>query len=349
MNDQDPNFLWNPEATGASPDLRVIAGRLQEFSACRRGLMDRAPPVPASAAITAAPTGRTARGTARRRGLAIAGALAAALFIGLALHLHLRLQWAAARPWPVQVSAAGQAARTSTLAVGQALDLSGQQRALLQVAGIGRVQLEPGSRLRLLETSSGQHRVELQQGRMKARIWAPPGHFGVVGGGALLLDLGCEFELDIDPDRNGRLAVLSGWVQLERGGHEILVPQGYRLDFDAQHLQTPVRVSANPDLRRALLRLDQALRIGTQVDASADTAAALAEHADVYSLLSLLTRHPELARTQLYPRLSEALDRPLDARERAAWAAGDSETINRAWQRLPQPPKAWWRHWRDAL
>lgn len=351
MNDQDLNFLWDPEHTAASPQLRRVEQQLRRLGAIERGLAKRLPPRPAIPA-TAAPS--TPRAPTRRRGwwrVVALSASAAVLAIGLslALHLHLRLQWEPSRPWQVEVGAPGQDIRNAQLHVGEPLVLGEHERARLRVAGIGRVQLEPGAKLRLLETSSGQHRVELQQGRMKARIWAPPGHFGVEGGGALVLDLGCEFELDIDAHQNGRLDVLSGWVQIQRGGRETLVPAGHSLRFDAARIETPVRSSADAEFRHALAHLDQALLLGSDVESQAEAVAALAEPDDLHSLLSLLTRHPELARTGLYPRLFQALELPLVPSQRAAWSSGDVEAINHAWRQLPQAPKAWWRHWRDAF
>ena len=351
MNDQDLNFLWDPEHTAASPELRRVEQQLRHLGATARGLAEHLPPRLAALATAAPPTPRAPTWRRGWRQVVVMAASAAVLVMGLSLvlHLHMRLQWEPSRPWRVEVGAPGQDPRSSQLHVGEPLVLGEHERALLRVAGIGRVQLEPGAQLRLLETKSGQHRVELQQGRMKARIWAPPGHFGVEGGGALVLDLGCEFELDVDIHQNGRLVVLSGWVQIERGGHETLVPAGHSLLFDAERIETPVRTSADAELRHALARLDQALLIGSDVESQAEAVAALAKPDDLHSLLSLLTRHPELARSGLYPRLFEALELPLVPSQRAAWSSGDVEVINHAWRQLPQAPKAWWRHWRDAF
>lgn len=350
MKDQDQNFLWDPAQAPASADLRQLELRLRDFGARARGLAARLPPVPETA-MAAPSTRKNCRVRMPRmwRWLGISSAAAAALVLGLALHLHLRLQWDASRPWPVQLSAPGQDARHSSLQVGERLTVAEGQHARLQVAGIGRVELDAGAHLRLVETATGQHRVELQQGRMHARIWAPPGHFGVSGGGALVLDLGCEFELDVDAQARGQLSVHSGWVQIERGGRETLVPAGYSLHFDTRGVGTPLHVDAGPALRETVARLDHAIATSRDVETHAKALAEQVGSEDIHTLLSLLTRHPELARTNLYPPLASALKLPPDDSLRAAWSAGDVDAINRGWQRLPQPPKAWWRHWRDAL
>lgn len=350
MKDQDQNFLWDPAQEPASADLRRLEIRLQEFGARARGLAARLPPVPETARVTPpARTSRRARATRVWRGLGVSTAAAAMLALGLTLHLHQRLSWETSRPWPVQLSTHGQQARHSNLHVGERLVIAEGQHARVQVAGIGRVELDAGARLRLVETGTGQHRVELQQGRMHARIWAPPGHFGVFGGGASVLDLGCEFELDVDAHARGHLSVHSGWVQIERGGRETLVPAGYSLHFDTLRVGTPLRIDAGPALREAVAHLDQAIAVGRDVETHAQALAAQVGSEDMHTLLSLLTRHPELAQTDLYPPLAMALGLPPDDTLRAAWAAGDTGAINRGWQRLPQPPKAWWRHWRDAF
>ena len=57
---------------------------------------------------------------------------------------------------------------------GQSLVTRDGERVRLQVADIGRVDLEPGSTLRLVRSGVGEHRIALDRGRIDAFVVAPP-------------------------------------------------------------------------------------------------------------------------------------------------------------------------------
>jgi hypothetical protein len=211
----------------------------------------------------------------------------------------------------------------------------------------------PSSSVRLLATRTGHHRVALDHGRIRAKIWAPPGHFGVAVGDARFIDLGCEFELTAF-DGAGSLTVTSGWVAYDRGSREVLVPAGHLATYSRTGIGTPARTDASNELREALRRLDQ-LSSGAAGDegvrAAAEQVARAARDTDQYALLSMLTRHPKLASGSAYTRLHAILfgERPLDEGHRARWIDGDVSAVNEWWSRLPRQPKAWWLDWQDAF
>ena len=70
---------------------------------------------------------------------------------------------------------------------------------------------------------------------------------------------------------------------------------------------------------------------------------------DAISLLSLLQRHPSLARGPLYDRLRTILvDAPVPSRE--AVLHGTTGALDPWWNALPYPrTKRWWLQWPDAL
>ena len=97
----------------------------------------------------------------------------------------------------------------------------------MQVADIGTVTVEPGSRLRLLSTRAGHHRMELARGTMHATIWAPPNQFFVETPSTLAVDLGCAYTLTVDEDGGGLVTVLVGWVGFTTGDRESFIPAGF--------------------------------------------------------------------------------------------------------------------------
>ena len=284
-----------------------------------------------------------------------AAAVLAVCAIGSQAWYRQRLHWDAGRPWQV-VAMQGEVRIDGTARDARALPLDGiiqtgaNATTRLRAAGIGEVALGQGSRLRLVETRTGRHRVQLEQGSLWARVWAPPGQFGVDVAGADVIDLGCEFLLKVDAQGNGRLSVLSGWVQVDNLHREVLVPQGasVRLRGDGA-AGTPHANGASDAFVAALEAIDA--REGA-VDADGDEVrrlVAASTSADAISLLSLLRDHPQLAEGPLFERMAQLLPTPQPA-TRAAWHADREAVLEAWWQALPYPRiKRWWMQWPDAL
>lgn len=327
--------LWDPRLSG-DPSLRELERTLAPYSAAARGLQSLPVPAPAR------------RNRRRRWPLALAASLLLSVTLGFLAH-HYRLSWAQDRPWEVE-QGTGQIA---WLSPGESITTD-THTATLSVARIGSVRLAPQSTLRLLQTGPDRHRVVLESGHLRARIWAPPGYFGVRSGSAEVIDLGCEFDLWMQPDRSGRVTVHSGWIIYRLGGEERAVPAQHSLTFDSQRPGTPLRDDAHQPLRERVIQFDRLLaNVATdpaELDVIAAELAALARDDDAFTMLSLLTQRPELASGPLYPRLAEALGlEGIDEHHRRRWSAGDPAVRHAWWERLPTQPKQWWRHWRDAF
>jgi len=265
-----------------------------------------------------------------------------------------RLAWAPGDTWSVVRHEGRGEKQRSQLRPGRALETASNETAKIAVARIGNIALSPDSTLRLVETEKGKHRVALEQGHLRARIWAPPGYFGVRAGSAEVVDLGCDFDLWKHHDGSGRVFVRSGWVSYRVGTEDILVPEGYALSFSDGMAQTPLRPDAPEAFASAVRELERATGSGDAegkaVELAAQRVASTARDRDAFTLLSLLSRQPRLARTALYPRLGTALGVQGDSTDhRRAWEVGDREAIDAWWDTLPRQPKQWWANWRDVL
>src|SRR5690606_2184208 len=196
----------------------------------------------------------------------------------------------------------------------------------------------------------GRHRSELRHGTLWARVWAPPGAFGVSTPAGDVFDLGCEFLLRADGDGSGSLTVRSGWVQVDNRWREVLVPQGARVDFgQGGRPGTPYDLGASDGFVSALRALDAR---GTDADpAGVAMQALLAESRaqDAISLVSLLHAHPALAEGPLFDRLQAIM--PTDALvTRAALRERGAHALSPWWDALPYPRmKRWWMQWPDAF
>lgn len=111
------------------------------------------------------------------------------------------------------------------LAVGETLETGDSSRAKVTVSEIGEVELDPNSRIRLVQTRESEHRIALDRGLIRATISAPPRLFFVDTPAAEAIDLGCVYTLQVDDAGTSLLHVTLGWVALVRNGREVYVPR----------------------------------------------------------------------------------------------------------------------------
>jgi hypothetical protein len=143
------------------------------------------------------------------------------------------------------------------LAIGEVLETDANSRARVQVANIGNVEVAPNSRVKLVNTKSTEHRLALEKGALKAKILAPPRLFIVDTPSAVAVDLGCEYTLEVDNNGNSRLHVTSGYVALENGKYESIVPAGaIALTKKGKGVGTPFSEDASAKFQTALYKFD---------------------------------------------------------------------------------------------
>ena len=143
------------------------------------------------------------------------------------------------------------------LGLGQWLETDAASRAQISVGRIGQVEIDPNTRVRLLETKPTEHRLELERGRLSARIWAPPKLFFVDTPSAVAADLGCAYTLAVDDQGGSLLRVTAGWVALQVKDRESMVPSGAACATrKGIGPGTPYFEDASEEFRRALARVD---------------------------------------------------------------------------------------------
>jgi hypothetical protein len=117
----------------------------------------------------------------------------------------------------------------SPIALGRTVSI--QTVAEVEVGEIGRLRFQPGSRFRVLKSDATQKVMQLMEGSFDALIISDPYVFQVVTESARLDDLGCAYEVSVNRQGNGRVAVTSGWVRVNGKEEESLVRQGYEVDL----------------------------------------------------------------------------------------------------------------------
>lgn len=215
------------------------------------------------------------------------------------------------------------------LRVGAWLETDAHSTARLSSDQIGRVTVEPNSRLRLSTAAQNDHRLDLARGSLSAFIWAPPRIFFVNTPSATAVDLGCAYTLKVDDDGDGQLHVTLGYVALEHDGRESLIPSG-AMCLTRRHAGpgTPFSEDASEALRAALEQFD--FRPGSAGTALA-TILAVARPEDAVTLWHLLARTAGAERARVFDALAQH-HAPPQGVTRPGVLAGDT-AMRSAWGR----------------
>jgi hypothetical protein len=233
--------------------------------------------------------------------------------------------------------------RETHLGVGEWID-TGKGRARLSVGKIGEVQLEPATRVRLVDAGERSHRLSLSRGLLRATIWAPPGQFLVDTPSAVAVDLGCRYTLEVGDDGAGLLRVEAGWVGFESRGLQSLVPAGAAC-ATRQGIGpgTPYYETAPEALSRALVVLDFASDPAER-NAALSAVLANARERDALSLWHLLAREDRDARGRVFDRLA-ALVPPPPGVTREGVLRGEAAMRDAWWDELGLGSADFWRGW----
>ena len=258
--------------------------------------------------------------------------------------------WTARDAWSVQTVAGKPSVgptpsvRTEDvkLRVGEWLVTDAVSRARVAVGNIGSVDVEPNTRVQLVEARGREHRMSLERGTIHARIWAPPRLFFVNTPSATAIDLGCEYKLEVDDFGAGLVHVLLGWVALESDGRQALVPQGAMCATrPGVGPGTPRYADAPGGYAEALNRLDFGTADDPQRAAALDVVISSARPRDGLTLWHLLARGTPEERARVYERLAALLPPPQGV-TRAAILAGDREALDRWWDSIGVSTGSWW-------
>ncbi len=203
---------------------------------------------------------------------------------------------------------------TGRLAVGQLLETDGSSRANITVGKIGEVEVEPSSRVRLVEARATENRLALDRGTIHALISAPPRLFFVNTPSAVAIDLGCAYTLHVDDRGVGLLRVTFGWVEFETHGQQSLIPSGAAaITKPGVGPGTPYFEDASDALKTALEKLDFEQLSPEERSHALHTVLAEARKRDGFTLLNLLRQYrewPESERALIYDRLAELIPPP---------------------------------------
>ncbi len=235
------------------------------------------------------------------------------------------------------------------LEVGQVLETDRASRARIVVAELGQIDVDPGSRLRLLQSSGSRKRIALDRGTIHAAIWAPPGEFVVDTPSAVAVDLGCAYTLQVAPDGSGTLRTTLGWVGFERNGRESFIPAGAMCSTRPKTGPgVPYFEDASQAFRAALAQFDSGAATREARRAALHTILVEARKQDAFTLWHLLSRTEAAERAQVYDRLAALVPLPGGAAPEGILQL-DRRMLDLWWNAFDLGDISVWRRWKQSL
>jgi hypothetical protein len=144
-----------------------------------------------------------------------------------------------------------------TLKIGEWLITDDSSKAMLSVAQIGDIILDPGTKLKIVKSDNNEHRILLDHGTINANINTKPRSFIVDTKSTEAVDLGCEYTFSVDRKGNGLLFVKSGMVELKSSGRNSLVSAGnFCITKAGFGPGTPYSKYSSSNFRKLLLDFD---------------------------------------------------------------------------------------------
>ena len=245
------------------------------------------------------------------------------------------------------VRASADNSGTGRLRVGEWLETDAVSRARIEAGTVGRVEIDPNTRVQLVQAAGREHRMALSQGTIHARIWAPPKIFFVNTPSATAIDLGCEYTLQVDLNGAGVIKVTLGWVSFEGYGRESFIPDGaIGTTRPGAGPGTPYYEDAPSGYGDALTILDYGLADDPRRAGALDQILTSARRKDALTLWHLLSRGSQAERERVYDRLA-VLAPPPPGVTRSAVLSGDRPALDQWWDSL-DPDSTWWKLWKKA-
>ena len=313
------NYLWDRSGE-PEPDIVRLEQVLGELRWSNRA-QTRAPHLP----------------WLRREGWwTMAAAAAAMLCLGGAYFVQT-MQDRPVTSW--QLSLAGQ--KPIAVRRGQIIETQATARATVESQFVGEVQIEPNSRLRIVESHDDRQQMALDHGTIHAVIWAPPTRFVVDTPSAKTVDLGCQYTLSVAKDGTGFLTVEMGWVAFQWHNIESFIPAGATCTTRPGHgPDTPHFLDAPASLTKAVAEFDL-----TGSNKALTAALASARPHDGLTLWHLLQRTKGPERAEVFDRFAELVKLPANL-TREGILSGDPKSMDAAWDALDLGDTNWWREWK---
>lgn len=319
---QNNDYLWDGSGT-PDPEVERLENLLARFRYRGNAPRPAAIPMPALA--------RRARLQHPAWILSVAASIAvacAALWFWFSFH---RNSWTIAEISGAPKVGSKLARDHDPWRIGERIETDANSRIQFRVDGLGLIDVDPDSRLTLLKATSNEQQIRLDRGTIHAQIVAPPYVFLVHTPTAYAMDMGCAYTLHVNDDGSSILRVTIGWVDLQHGWRQSLVPAGAAAESrPGIGPGAPYFEDASERFREALKVVNFNLENPEARSAALTELLSEARPHDAFTLLNLFHRVNGDDRGRLYDRLAQLIPPPAGATREGA-IAGDWHALDPWW------------------
>ncbi|MEO8446683.1 MAG: FecR family protein [bacterium] len=190
---------------------------------------------------------------------------------------------------------------------GQFIRTNGTSRAELIIANMGKIIIEPNSKIIFIKGQDGNNRILVEYGTIEADMRSNPKTFFVEMPSAVASDLGGSYTLTIDSTGDGLVYVRSGKVEVQSQNSEAIIPAGNlvmtRKDVG---VGTPFNENSSSKFKNALYNFDFGKCSGSCVSTLLNTA----KLSDAVTLVNLIPKMDSEYQDEFYAKVSNFVAPP---------------------------------------
>lgn len=211
---------------------------------------------------------------------------------------------------PVINDGAKSIASFDSLKAGDWIETDDSSKAIITIAGLGEITVEPKSKVKILNSEKGEHKVLLEYGTINTNFSQKSEKFSIETKNSIAWDnnpKGTAYTFSVDNKGDGMILVKDGSVLLESRGKESVVPAGKICLVQASvGPGTPFSVNASAEFRNALYTYDFEPSNTNAIYNVINTA----NNSDMISLINLIPRVNDDMKEQIYSKVSGVVAPP---------------------------------------
>lgn len=190
---------------------------------------------------------------------------------------------------------------------GQFIQTDGISRAELMVANLGKVIIEPNSRIVFVKNAEGNNRIQVDYGTIQTTMNPNSKSFFVEMPSAVATDNGGSYTITVDSTGDGLVFVRSGKVEVESQNREAIIPAGSLVLTKKNFgVGTPFNENSSPKFKNALFNYD----FGNCSGACVATLLNSAKMTDAVTLVNLMPNAQGDDKEKIYTKLTTFVQPP---------------------------------------
>lgn len=190
---------------------------------------------------------------------------------------------------------------------GQFIQTDAISRAELMVANLGKVIIEPNSRIVFVKNSEGNNRIMVDYGTIQTTMNPNSKSFFVEMPSAVATDNGGTYSITVDSTGDGLVYVKSGKVEMKSQNRDAVIPAGSLVLTKKNYgVGTPFNENSSPKFKNALLKYD----FGICNDACVTTLLNNATISDAVTLANLIPNIQGVDKEKVYTKLASYVPPP---------------------------------------